>query len=279
MNKIEAQCMPEYVDYESAALVNEIINSSEKRDPDVLRFPRKEREEFARKVLLNIGRFEASRRIPPTDEMVAKVSAIWEISGIGSYTRPVDLRHSVYKLIPWIQYSDRNRMNYAVWLARKIAETKSRGGGNSTQGVREMFERFAPIIIYNSERWMNEDLAKAVSESPMVPAEKVHIVTGEIRRTIDQFQVFDLPRGMSKKPGDRIGIVTHAPHLVRFLHMLNHFQSEFHVIPDGMEVQVFPMASPVGAKREYAIMETRGLIFYHFVSGLAASEPFPYHLN
>ncbi len=103
----------------------------------------------------------------------------------------------------------------------------------------------------------------------MIAADKVHIPATSIANTVDQVKTFVLPESLHLAGGE-IGLVSHAPHLVRTLHMLNRYQ----VIPEDMKIRLFPLKSPKEGREEYTTMEVRGLLYYIYLFIFSANTLF-----
>lgn len=55
---------------------------------------------------------------------------------------------------------------------------------------------------------------------------------------------------------------------------MQHFQP----LTDGSKPYMVPVATPETGRREFALMETRGLLAHAYISGFAAEEPHMYQL-
>ncbi len=219
-----------------------------------------------------------------TPEVAKKIAAIWDFSGSGTYDDPV-ATEDAYKHIPWAQGSDRARLNYSVFLIRKISEMLD-SNSRSTRldeikaGIlrtKESINNFGPTLMYNGTDQMNAVARDVLTRDGIVmPEEKVHIAGKGILRTTDQIQTFLLPENLNQ-PGKEIGIVSHGPHLVRIAHMLNRYKP----LPADMQVRFFPVPFPKAHWEECAMQEVRGLLYYIYLSKDrdATVEPYPYTIH
>lgn len=225
-----------------------------------------------------------------TSKIAEKISALWVFSGPGTYEEPV--KNDSYKDYPWARGMDRVRINYAVFLARKIAEIRS--GARERRGpIHAVTERkqqakaaissHGPAIIYNGNEIENAAAERALAHSgSIVPSEKAEILeldpshTIPEPRTFHQIKLFKLPEHLYQ-PGNEIAIVSHAPQLPRILRMLNRYQT----LPKDMTVRLFPLPTPPEGKEEYATLEIKGLLYYVFLSPDhdATREPYPHVIH
>lgn len=219
-----------------------------------------------------------------TPEIAEKISALWIFSGFGTYDEPVvAAKDRPYK---WKHGMDRARLNYAVLLARKIAEMRSpegmqRGSIDGAPGrkmrAKETIAKYGPALIYNGTELENAAVERALAQpETIVPREKAHILGGNIVRTVDQIKPFSLPTQLYH-PGKEVGIIANAPHLVRIVRMLNRYKP----LPSDMSVRLFPFATPPEGKEEYATLEIKGLLYYVFLSPDrdAEKEPYPHVIH
>lgn len=136
-------------------------------------------------------------------------------------------------------------------------------------------EKFGPYIIYGATAEQNEDVKTVLTEQGVViPGSKVHIIRDKIVNTVDQIKTFRFPQGLQIQNGDTLALVTHAPHMVRVLHMLNQYKP----LPPGMIIQPHPLPSPPSAGTDYAMQEISGLLYYTFISGDSTEKPYPYKI-
>lgn len=81
-----------------------------------------------------------------------------------------------------------------------------------------------------------------------------------------------LPEGLTPR---RIAVVSHAPHLVKVLHMMGKFKDR---IPENKIIQPFPLPTPVRGVREYAQMELQGTLAAIYKLNTASATPHRYQL-
>lgn len=215
-------------------------------------------------------------------ETIRKIKALWVLSGPGLYRQA--FKDDRYRDKPWAAFMGKHRLTYAGLLARRFAEAKrgvsyARVGKGSISpmkpDIRNLIADEAPFILFNGRPDENLDVRSIVSEERnIIPPEKVWITGKSIDKTIDQITDLTLPPNLALNPDDKIGVISHAPHLMRFGHMLNRFrdQSPF---PEGITIKALPLSSPSNSQ-EYTNQEIRGLLYYIFISGEATAEPYPY---
>ncbi|MDO8575792.1 MAG: hypothetical protein Q7R90_00585 [bacterium] len=212
-----------------------------------------------------------------TPEIARTISAVWIFSGPGTYDKPV--KEDRYKQYPWARGMDRARLSYGAWLVRKISEKVS---GEVMRGpmtelprlvadAREMISRSGPVILYNGTELENSVVKDVLTRTGIViPPEKVMVAGEGIQNTVDQVKTFELPEKLHHAGGE-IGIISHAPHLMRVTHML----SQYHPLPDDMSVRLFPIASPKEGREEYVETEIKALLYYVFIGKNAHEDAYP----
>ncbi len=212
-----------------------------------------------------------------TPQIAEDTVALWVFSGPDDKNDKDRYRH-----IPWAHGMDKARLDYAAWLERKISEIrmpsqpKTQEKGQIRQEIdqtREMIKMVGPVIIYNGSDPLNENLNSELQKDIIIPKNKVAIEGSGIVNTVDQIKDFVLPTGLHQ-PGKEIGIISHAPHLMRIAHMLNRFQT----LPKDMKVRFFPIATPKNATQEYSELETMGLLFY-IANGSATKDTYQYTIH
>ena len=78
-----------------------------------------------------------------------------------------------------------------------------------------------------------------------------------------------------QKDGE-LAIIAHAPHLVRILRIINKYRP----FPNDTRVRLFPVPTQgADGKREYAMMEVSGTLYYSNVTHNATMEPYPYEIS
>lgn len=221
-------------------------------------------------------------KIPIPAESLAKLKALWVLSGPGLYRQA--FKDDRYRDKPWAAFMGRHRLTYAGLLTRRLAEAKPGAPYDHLQKgritplksvIRNRILAAAPIILFNGREDENLDVRSIVSEDgKVIPPEKVWISGKSIDKTIDQVNSLTLPPDLKLNPGDEIGIITHAPHFMRFAHMLNRFSDKLPISPE-VTIRAFPLPSPPNSQ-EYTDQEIRGLLYYVFITGEATKESYPY---
>lgn len=270
------------------------IKFAHKRNPSLQDIDRNELADFVREATLEITFFETLAKerplsVPNKAEEAKRIVAIWDVSGMGTYLKPY--QKDRWEGIPWVEWTDRRRSNYSVVLARRLIAQRTGNEYISPKGVelsseyinslRSDWERVGPYIIYGSTAEQNEDVKRGLEEPKViVPESKVHVIDfpgepGErdAVNTLKQVQAFTFPDELQIKDGDILAIVTHAPHMVRLLHMLGKYRP----FPEGLTVQPYPMQSLPFAGTNFATMEISGLMAAVFLTGDATREPHPYY--
>jgi len=212
-----------------------------------------------------------------TLEVAESISALWVFSGPGSYDEPA--KEDRYKNYPWARGMDRARLSYGALLSRKISEKLSseilKGSISKVsariQKARELIAEHGPTIIYNGTELENSVARDVLTrEGIIIPPEKAIIAGEGIDNTVDQIKDFKFPEELHQSGGE-IGIVSHAPHIMRIIHILSQYQT----LPKDMTVRLFPMATPQGGKEEYADNEIKGLLYYVFLAKKAQPTAYP----
>lgn len=187
-------------------------------------------------------------------ELNSKLKALWVFSGAGTYHGVVmGERYSKYE---WAKSMDRERLDYAIQLARVSKKVY----GN------------APMIIYNGGDDQNVVLQEMLrnKDTDLLP-EEITILGSGIKNTLDQIETFVLPENLYESEGE-IGLISHAPQLMRILHMLNKYQTT----PKDMKIRLFPIKTSIEAKETYTTMEIKGLLYYLFIGENASVSAYPY---
>lgn len=213
-------------------------------------------------------------RIPVPAESLAKLKALWVLSGPGLYHQP--FKEDRYKDKPWSKFMGRHRLAYAGMLMRRIAETASGEIPSARDAQKQLLLQYAPYLIFNGRQDENSDVQTILAEeSVIIPRAKVWIPETPIDKTIDQVRGLTLPPELEIQSGDEIGVISHTPHLMRFAHMLNRYKNSL-PFPPNTFIRAFPLPTPAAGIPEYQNQEVRGLLYYAFVTGKATTEPYPY---
>jgi hypothetical protein len=215
--------------------------------------------------------------LPKTPEEAQHIKAIWLLTAPGTYDKPLkdyETKDSPFNR-PWYAWMQRRRINYCFWLMERLAEIRT---GSKVKGAETPFEtrkligKYGPWLIVNGNAAENADLREVLTRPSIpVPAEKVFIIDDpRLVRTIDQVQIFSLPPKLEVFPTDQIGLVSHAPHMVRALYMLAQPTNKFPPIT----LQLYPMPIPTIGREAHIAQEVTGLLYYIYKKNLAAKTPY-----
>lgn len=267
-----------------------IYEDAHRENPNLSKFPYEQKMATIQQSLQECGMFEKSaeaikRSLSLTPSLAARITALWPLSGPGTYDRPS--KDDAYKDKRWADGMDRQRLNKAAMVAREIADAVTGTDVRADKGkglsqiemvklrIKKKLAEHGPYIIYNGTDVENKTVADVITRHGIViPAEKVFIIEDGIKKTVDQVKTFQLPPDLTVGSGDVIGAITHAPHMMRFLHMLNKYRT----IPSEMQVLAIPLPSPLTGRQEYTEQEIRGLLYYRYLSGDATEEMYPHLL-
>lgn len=217
--------------------------------------------------------------LPMTCAVASRIKAVIVVSGPGTWYQAH--KEDRYKDKVWAAWMDRKRLIHAVWIIRRITELATGRYFRSSLDsfdeqicqVRDNIAAYGPYFIYTGREDERQAVKQALRESrAIIPAEKTYIIEGKIDNTVEQVQTLVLPPNLSINPGERVAIVAHSPQLVRLGHILERYKP----FPSGIEVQPFPLPIPKEGMPEYPAQEIRGLLYYTFITGDAAKEPYPY---
>lgn len=212
-------------------------------------------------------------RLELPQNILKKIGLIWVLSGPGTWSE--EKKDDRYQNFSWAENWDHMRLSYAGGWVRKITEARMNerfpsGSINAAfdrkRYINEQIERYGPMILYNGTPVENAAAKRALATHTLImPETKVEIQSGrfkKIENTVDQVREFRLPEGFVLGRDEEIGIVTHAPHMMRLLHMINKYQP----FPPETKIRPLPLSTPKEGKEEYAQMEILGLLFYVFLS-------------
>lgn len=226
-----------------------------------------------------IGRMESvasypsqERLLPQAPQESQKIKAIWVLSGPGDYFHPQ--KEDDYKDKPWAKWMDRSRDMRAAWLARRITEIRiGLSLPRNPEVIKQSIAEYGPWVIYDGREDEKQAISQAlINKEAIVPAERVFIIGKGIRRkTTDQIKEFVLPKGVVLNDGDEVALVTHAPHALRVLHMIQRIAERIRanpgLYPDSpfhgeVILRVSPVVTPSYGLKEYSIQEINGLLHY-----------------
>lgn len=217
--------------------------------------------------------------LPQSQEEARKIKAIWCLSGTGSLKKPIigTSGDIYYKDREWGQWTDRKRLLRSIEIIKKLSQISS---GQSSETEQEdnqeiLIQQNGPFLIYNGLPSQVDDLYAAIKSGEVnFPAEKLFIPSGTINNTLDQVKTLDLPNSLKMTESSEIGIVTHAPHLVRVMRMIKKYEP---IQPD-ISFHVYPLVfEDRKNEEEFAFMEIAGALGY-ISQGLATFESCPYYL-
>lgn len=223
-------------------------------------------------------------QLPRNKEEARHVKAIWTLSGVGTYEKPIAMGPGdmIYVDKPWAHGTDKKRTDHAIDLVKKIsiiASGKYQPEDSDTFAItNEELEALViengPYLVYNGIPSQNEDLIDAIQKRRIFPIEKLFIPEGDIERTLDQVRNLQFPQ-IEFEEGDTIGIVSHAAHIARLMRILN----KFNPLPKGINIQAYPLVfENEYNEKEFVQSELRGIVGY-ISRGLATHEAYPYKLE
>jgi hypothetical protein len=274
---------------ENAALptVTDVYESAAAEHTEFLDMPEDALKAVIEGALTRVLSFEEAARQPLTisPEAAEDIDTIWVLSGTGTYDAPFKPQDNPLLFgIPWMGGFDRARIGHAARIARKIAELRSGqqleagslGGLESRkEATKEMIAEYGPNIVYNGYRSETE-FAERLFDRPgmIIPKERVKIIHDDLHVTADQIRTFEYPNDPESK-NKGVAIISHAAHVgARVMHMLSHYRP----FTEGTVPYIAPLPTPDAGRRDYALMEARGLLYYVFLRQQAAVKPHQYQL-
>lgn len=200
---------------------------------------------------------------PKTAQEASKIKALWVISAPGTYFKAE--KNDRYRGKKWALWNDRQRVNYALQLGRRLAGED------------------LPLIVYSGRPDEDAAVLEAAAtpwlrfpQGNVYPKEKIFVINPipPIDNLLDQIRTFRLPPGLQINSGYEIGVVIHAPQAIRLLYNLNNSRGG---IPKEATLRIFPLPTPVTGMPEYPLQEVRGLINSKFIANppIAADTPYP----
>lgn len=267
---------------------DEVYASALAEHPEYADLPTDRIETIITSTLGRIAAFEAAARMPleVSKEAAANIGTIWLHSGTGNYDEAFKAEDNPrLRLNSWMGGWDRKRMGHAVHLARKIAEINSgetiEPGSPSElpkrlQKTKNLIAEYGPTIFYSGYPAETEFAERLLDRPGMImPRNKVNILHRELKHTPDAIRTFAYAD--AEAAAKEVAIVSHAPHLsARILHMLELYKP----LTEGSVPYMVPVATPAGGVRNFALMETRGLLYYSLLAdpALAATVPHSYQM-
>lgn len=262
----------------------EVYESALKEHPEFRDFDPQHVKSLAERTLATIATFErlARESIIISPKTAADIETIWIHSGTGNYDEPFKSSDNPrLQGVSWMAGQDRARLSRGVYLARRIAEVRSgqniemasfRSIGERKSATKEMIAEYGPTIFYSGYKTETDYVSKLV-ERPggIIPAKKLHVLDTPLRVTSDAIRTFEY--SSSDAAAKNVVIISHAPHLgARILNMIGHFEP----LSEGTVPYVSPVATAERGRHDFALMETRGLLYYALIQGLAAEYPVAY---
>lgn len=218
---------------------------------------------------------------PPHPRIYPDTDVVWVVSGPGAYSLnlpPFQDKKDRYQHLPWTRRMDRHRLRIGAALVSQV--TAERLDKHFQRVTSEDIANNGPVLIYNGTPAENQHILAALSQASVkIPREKVFMFDSytdsegihPIGNTADQVKSLHFPKGSVPR---RITIVSHAPHLVRVLYLLDYYRTT----PERTIVQPFPIETPKDGKSDYLEIEIKGLLAYIYKYGRAGKTPFPYEL-
>ncbi len=224
---------------------------------------------------------EAARQRPKN--IHPDTDVVWVLSAPGSYSSDFgesagkiidgDKHKAQYQVFPWVKEMYRHRVRVGVALVHEI--TAKRIGKLVQEITQEDIKKHGPWFVYNPQPEEEEQIRQVLADPALkIPPEKVFIfsnviqadgTTSPIYNTVDQVKGLRFPLHPR-----RVAVVSHAPHLARFLFILDHFKDK---IASDTKVQAFPIKSPAGGELKYPEMEIRAILAYKYKYGVAGKKP------
>lgn len=211
------------------------------------------------------------------DSTLKEIGAILTPSGPGLIEEP--FKEDSYNGLEWAAFMGRRRLMISAFYMRRIAEV--RAGIRNLEGIdlsrndertKELITECGPTLLFNGRSDENTDVEEyLVSHRVIVPSDKVKILKGQIKNTVDQIRNLKEGEGqafLQGLPPQSLALITHAPHAVRLLHLMGNNNP----FPPNLNVMLFPI--PTSPKAEEAkLFDISGLAYYQIV-GEASEKPF-----
>jgi hypothetical protein len=197
--------------------------------------------EIGQEILDEIRFYESRADFLPTQDR--EIKAVWVLSGSGSYYDALLDNEGDQSLrdLKAFYGTDRARIDFVEKFI------------NSCEG-------FTPELLYNGTAKQNQDLIKAIKKQDLnLKLENVKIIEGTISSTLDQVKKFRYPAGIKILPGEKLAILSHAPHMSRILRMMNKFSQNFKgakIVPISIKL------NDPAAEKEFIRRELLGTLDY-----------------
>lgn len=219
----------------------------------------------------------------PHPKIYPDTDVVFVVPGPGEYSSnfpPYEEKSDRYRQLPWARKMDRARVRAGIVLVRGI--TAQRLGKSAKDVTSEDILQYGPWLHYSATHWENEHIKGVLSQEVLkFPPGKIMMYedivgqdgkTRPIVNTADQLEGLRFPEGLMPR---RVAVVSHAPHLVRIMHMMEKYKES---IPTGTIVQPFPLPTPVKGVPEYAKMELKGTLAAIYKLHTASPVPYRYQL-
>ena len=256
-----------------------------------------ELRESTQQALAEVATLEAAaidpRRWEISPETAKAVKMISRLSAPGTYPRP--FKPDRYQQFSWAAGLDRIADDAAACLGMVLAgrvtgndfsafKTVDRLDFNNPE-LNALKPRVRQAIIDSRIKFVyvgRSDEAAAIARvvnhpKAFIPASAVEIVTSpEIDNTLDQIRFLSeyfQRSGLNR--GDIVTMVDFPPRLVRIMRMSEQSQP----IPKGIELALFPVATPEAKTSGLPALEIRGAVGYYATTGQAALQSYPYKIG
>lgn len=219
----------------------------------------------------------------PHPKIYPDTDVVFVVPGPGEYSQklpPYEEKPDRYQHLSWARKMDRARVRAGVILVKEI--TALRLEKNVKEVTSEDILAYGPWLHYSTTPWENEHikgvLAQEVVKFPPGKTIMYEDIVGRdgktrpIVNTADQLEGLQFPEGLTPR---RIAVLSHAPHLVRIMHMMEKYKDR---IPEGTIVQPFPIPTPVAGVPEYARMELQGTLAAIYKLHTASQASYKYQL-
>lgn len=253
--------------------------------------------------MLQALRIEEAARNPgrwniPKD-IVKKTALIVDFSAPGTYYQP--RKEDRYKDYNWSWDMDRQRADisailgiymsglatgndFSVFTEGELLDGMNTGLNNQKDRVREALIARNMRFLYLGRKDEADAIRKVIqTRSSFVPPCLVDVIgdtldintVGQVKQLKEyiacNIKSEDNPNGFILP--DSYVVLPIGLQAMRVLTTMN----QFNAIPDGLKIAVFPIATSPNGINEYALLETKGRVFYT-LTGQAAMESFPYIL-
>ena len=237
---------------------------------------------FAKETLVRIRELEEASNTRLLERITIQdindMTAIWCPSAPGTWFKP--WKYDRYNKTSYTKWWDKDQILISITISDAIGRLRAGFSpvSNISRKSQNQATRLSPKIIYNGRPDENAAIREAIDQDGFRSyylKNNIHLIDtgrGEKYNSLDQARSFRLP-DRDAEHGDRIGIVIRPGQAVRMLHFLNQPKNHF---PEGVSVKIFPVKTGVEGIPHHHVQEACGLLYYHFSSGDAAKNPYPY---